>query len=161
MDKSLTHIDEDGRARMVDITGKATTVRTATASGRVQCTRETFDIIQKAGVQKGDIAAVAELAGIMGAKRTADLIPLCHPLPLSGISVDVVSDPETASFVVTTNVRTSGKTGVEMEALTAVTTACLTIYDMAKGVDKSMVITDIKLIEKAGGSSGNFQRDES
>ncbi len=156
----LTHFDKDGRARMVDVSAKAETQRRAVASGRVVFSPETYAAIRNGGVKKGDIGAVAELAGIMGAKRTSDLIPLCHPLPIDKVTLRVEPDDASHAFVVTGEVKTSGKTGVEMEALTAVSIACLTIYDMAKAVDKSMTIEAIRLIEKSGGKSGDFKRVE-
>ena len=159
MTKDLTHFDETGRPRMVDVTAKADTERSAVASGRVVFSEASYKIV-RAGVKKGDIARVAELAGVMGAKRTSDLIPLCHPLPITGLSVRVELDDAAHAYVVTAEVKTTGKTGVEMEAMTAVMTACLTIYDMAKAVDKSMSIEDVKLLKKSGGKSGDFLRDE-
>ena len=159
MTKDLTHFDETGRPRMVDVTAKADTERSAVASGRVVFSEASYKIV-RAGVKKGDIARVAELAGVMGAKRTSDLIPLCHPLPITGLSVRVELDDAAHAYVVTAEVKTTGKTGVEMEAMTAVMTACLTIYDMAKAVDKSMIIEDVKLLKKSGGKSGDFLRDE-
>ena len=159
MADDLTHFDKDGRARMVDVSDKASTQRRAVAKGRVVFTAESYKTIRSGGVKKGDIASVAELAGVMGAKRTSDLIPLCHPLPITGLKVSVEPDDAACAFVVVAEVKTIGKTGVEMEALTAVMTACLTIYDMAKAVDKSMVIEDVRLVEKSGGVSGDFRRD--
>ena len=159
MTKDLTHFDETGRPRMVDVTAKADTERSAVASGRVVFSEASYKIV-RAGVKKGDIARVAELAGVMGAKRTSDLIPLCHPLPITGLSVRVELDDAAHAYFVTAEVKTTGKTGVEMEAMTAVMTACLTIYDMAKAVDKSMIIEDVKLLKKSGGKSGDFLRDE-
>lgn len=159
MTKDLTHFDETGRPRMVDVTAKADTERSAVASGRVVFSEASYKTV-RAGVKKGDIARVAELAGVMGAKRTSDLIPLCHPLPITGLSVRVEPDDRGHAYVVTAEVKTTGKTGVEMEAMTAVMTACLTIYDMAKAVDKSMSIEDVKLLKKSGGKSGDFLRDE-
>lgn len=158
MSDKLSHIDADGKANMVDISAKADTTRMAIARGEVQFSKEAFKIIMREGVKKGDIPSIAELAGIMGAKQTANLIPLCHPLPISGLKLNVEADEENCSFVVTARVKTTGKTGVEMEALTAVSVACLTIYDMAKAVDKSIEIKDIHLIEKTGGKSGDFKR---
>lgn len=144
---------------MVDVTAKADANRRAVAQGRVVFTRESFETVRAGGVKKGDVIKVAELAGVMGAKRTADLIPLCHPLPVTGVNVRVEPDAEQSAFIVTAEVKTTGKTGVEMEALTAVMTACLTIYDMAKAVDKSMTIDAVRLIEKSGGASGDYRRD--
>ncbi len=159
MTKDLTHFDEAGRARMVDVSAKDETARRAVAQGRVVFAPESYKTVRSGGVKKGDVASVAELAGIMGAKRTSDLIPLCHPLPITGVNLRIEPDDKAHAYVVTAEVKTAGKTGVEMEALTAVMTACLTIYDMAKAVDKSMVIEDVKLIEKSGGKSGDFKRD--
>ena len=156
----LTHFDDDGRPRMVDVSTKAQTERRAVAAGRVVFSREAYASIRKGGVRKGDIGAVAELAGIMGAKRTSDLIPLCHPLPIDKVTLRVEPDDALHAFTVTAEVKTSGRTGVEMEALTAVSVACLTIYDMAKAVDKSMTIEAVRLLEKTGGKSGDFQRAE-
>ncbi len=154
----LTHFDEHGRARMVDVSDKAENARRAVAEGRVVFAKEAYLAVREGGVKKGDIASVAELAGIMAAKRTSDLIPLCHPLPIDKVSVQIEPDDGSCAFVVTAEVKTSGKTGVEMEALTAVNVACLTIYDMAKAVDKSMTIEGVKLLEKSGGKSGDFKR---
>jgi len=159
-DARLTHFDETGRSRMVDVSSKDETVRRAVARGRVVFSPDAYRTVRAHGVKKGDIGPVAELAGVMGAKRTADLIPLCHPLPITGLRVAVEPDDEAGAFIVTAEVKTAGKTGVEMEALTAVMTACLTIYDMAKAVDKSMIIDDVKLLEKSGGASGDFSRGE-
>lgn len=156
----LTHFDDDGRARMVDISAKDDTPRRALARGRVVMSAKAFNIAKTGGGPKGDICAVAQLAGVMGAKRTSDLIPLCHPLPISGLKVVVEADEALSAFVVTAEVKTNGKTGVEMEALSAVTTACLTVYDMAKALDKSMVIEDVVLVEKTGGKSGDYQRKD-
>ncbi|WP_375206258.1 cyclic pyranopterin monophosphate synthase MoaC [Hyphococcus sp.] len=144
---------------MVDVSAKAETERRAVAQGRVVFTEDSYKTVRSGGVKKGDVASIAELAGIMGAKRTSDLIPLCHPLPITGLNVRIEPDDAAHAFVVTAQVKTTGKTGVEMEALTAVMTACLTIYDMAKAIDKSMVIEDVKLIEKSGGKSGDFSRE--
>lgn len=159
MTKDLTHFDEAGRARMVDVSAKDETARRAVAQGRVVFTPESYRTVREGGVKKGDVASVAELAGIMGAKRTSDLIPLCHPLPITGLNVRIEPDDAAHAYVVTAEVKTAGKTGVEMEALTAVMTACLTVYDMAKAVDKSMIIEDVKLVEKSGGKSSDFKRD--
>ncbi|MEO0784739.1 MAG: cyclic pyranopterin monophosphate synthase MoaC [Pseudomonadota bacterium] len=153
----LTHIGPDGRARMVDITAKNITDRIAVAEGRVRMSPETLALAVGRDTKKGDPLAISELAGIMGAKKTADLIPLCHPLPLSGVKVEIAAAHD--GLTVTARVMTTGRTGVEMEALTAVSTACLTLYDMLKAVDKGMVISDIRLIEKTGGKSGDYRRD--
>ncbi len=156
----LTHFDEAGRPRMVDVSEKPATSREAIAEGRVRFGEAAYKQIRAQGVKKGDIASIAELAGIMGAKKTADLIPLCHPLPISGLKLTVEPNDNACAFIVTARVKTTGQTGVEMEALTAVSTACLTIYDMAKALDKSMVIDDIRLLQKSGGQSGNYSRKE-
>ena len=155
---SLTHVDESGAARMVDVSAKDVTTRSATASGRVLVSPEVVGLLRGAGVPKGDTLAVARLAGIMGAKQTPALIPLCHPLALSGVTVDLVVADDAVEIAAT--VRTTDRTGVEMEALTACSVACLTIYDMCKSADRSMTIGDIALWEKTGGRSGVFRRDE-
>ncbi|MEL7485738.1 MAG: cyclic pyranopterin monophosphate synthase MoaC [Pseudomonadota bacterium] len=143
---------------MVDVTEKDATARRAVATGRVVFSERAYAIIRNGTVEKGDVRAVAELAGIMGAKRTPDLIPLCHPLPITGVALTVEPDDAARAMVVTAAVKTTGKTGVEMEALTAVATACLTIYDMTKAIDKAIVIEEIALLEKSGGKSGDFKR---
>ncbi len=145
---------------MVDVSAKTDTARRAVARGRVKFAADAYKAVRAGGVKKGDIAKVAELAGIMGAKRTSDLIPLCHPLPLTGINITVEPDDGRFCFVVTAEVKTTGKTGVEMEALTAVMTACLTIYDMAKAIDKTMIIEAVCLLEKSGGQSGHYRADQ-
>lgn len=142
---------------MVDVSDKDDTSRSATAIGKVVFSPTAYATVRE-GVKKGDVRSVAELAGVMGAKKTADLIPLCHPLPISGANVSVEPDDDAHAYIVTASVKTTGKTGVEMEALTAVSVACLTIYDMAKAVDKTIMIEDIKLLEKTGGKSGDFVR---
>ena len=154
---SFRHLDESGAARMVDVSGKDVTVRTATASGRVELSAECVALLRGAGVPKGDALAVARVAGIMGAKRTPDLVPLCHPLALSGVTLDLVVDDD--GVAVSATVRTRDRTGVEMEALTAVSVACLTVVDMTKAVDPRGVITDVRLETKTGGSSGEWARD--
>ena len=154
----LTHFDETGRAAMVDVSGKAVTSRKAVAVGQVKMAPETLALVQKGGNKKGDVFSVAELAGIMGAKKTSDLIPLCHPLPLSKVNVRIEIDEKLPGLTVSAETKTSGQTGVEMEALTAVSVACLTIYDMLKAADKSMIIGDILLTEKQGGKSGSWTR---
>ncbi|AWX93761.1 cyclic pyranopterin monophosphate synthase MoaC [Paracoccus mutanolyticus] len=153
---SLTHFDAQGQAHMVDVSGKADTAREAVAEGLVLMAPETLALAQ-GGAAKGDVLGVARLAGIMGAKRTSELIPLCHPLPIAKVSVDLVPDAALPGVRVTATVRTTGKTGVEMEALTAVTTACLTVYDMLKAAQKDMRIEGIRLLSKSGGKSGNFK----
>ncbi len=155
----LTHLDSDGNAVMVDVSAKQATDRVATASGRVVMRPETLATILDAGVKKGDVLSVAQLAGIMGAKRTADLIPLCHPLPISGIELTLVCNPDDSAVEISATAKTTGRTGVEMEALTAVATAALTVYDMCKAIDRAMVLTDIQLYYKAGGKSGTYERD--
>ncbi len=150
----LTHIDETGAARMVDVGGKAVTAREAIASGRITMSAEAAAAIGAGTAKKGDVLAVARVAGIMAAKRTSDLIPLCHPLPLTKVEIDLVVDE--TGVTATATASTEGKTGVEMEALTAATVTLLTIYDMAKAIDKTMVLTDIRVRAKSGGKSGNW-----
>ena len=156
-EQGLTHIDANGRARMVDVSHKAQTLREAVAEGRVRMAPQTLALALAGGGRKGEVMATAELAGVMAAKRTADLIPLCHPLALSKVIVEVSEVPGVGLGVVAT-VRTTGPTGVEMEALTAVSVACLTLYDMLKAADKAMTIEDVRLVSKTGGASGDFQR---
>jgi len=153
----LTHFDEAGRAHMVDVSDKAETARLAVAEGWVKMAPQTLEVILEGRAEKGDVLGVARLAGIMGAKRTADLIPLCHPLPVSKVALDLVADPDLPGIRITATVKTTGRTGVEMEALTAVSTAELTLYDMVKAVEKTMVIGDIRLVMKEGGKSGRFE----
>jgi cyclic pyranopterin phosphate synthase len=150
----LTHLDEAGAARMVDVGGKTETVREAVAGGRITMSAQAAQAIAEGAVAKGDVLAVARVAGIMAAKRTSELIPLCHPLPLSKVSIDLSVEP--GAVTATATVATTGRTGVEMEALTAVSTALLTIYDMAKALDKRMEIGGIRLLRKTGGKSGDF-----
>ena len=156
----LTHLSGDGSAHMVDVGDKAVTTRTATATGAVIMAEETLAMIRAGDAKKGDVIGTARLAGIMAAKRTYELIPLCHPLALSNISVEITADDALPGLRVTATARVDGKTGVEMEALTAVSLACLTIYDMAKAVDRGMRITDIALQAKAGGRSGDWRADD-
>ena len=156
MGERLTHIDEAGAARMVDVSGKAVSARTAVASGRVLVSVDVVALLRGAGVPKGDTLAVARLAGIMGAKQTPSLIPLCHPLAISGVSIDLTVSDGSVDIVAT--VRTTDRTGVEMEALTAVAVAALTVIDMVKAVDKAAVITDVRVETKTGGKSGDWQR---
>ena len=153
----LTHFDKDGQAHMVDVSEKEITNRIAVAEGYVKMTSETLEMITQGRAKKGDVLSVAQLAGIMGAKKTSDLIPLCHPLPISKVSVTLAAAPERPGIRVEATVKTTGQTGVEMEALTAVSTACLTVYDMVKAVEKSMVIEDIRLVLKDGGKSGRYE----
>ncbi|WP_075655456.1 cyclic pyranopterin monophosphate synthase MoaC [Pseudochrobactrum sp. B5] len=154
----LTHLDESGAANMVDVGDKAETVRIATASGCVTMHKQTLELILSGNAAKGDVIGTARLAGIMAAKKTSDLIPLCHPLMLSKVSVDIEPDETLPGLRVSATVKLTGKTGVEMEALTAVSVACLTIYDMAKAADKGMIIGNIAVDSKTGGKSGDWQR---
>ncbi len=160
-DHTLSHLDSQGRARMVDVGHKADTERVAVARGEVHMRPETLALIREGALKKGDVLTVAEVAGVLGAKRTADLIPLCHPLPLTQVTVDVALRDDLPGVEITATARTVGKTGVEMEALTAVAVAALTIYDMAKAAEKTMTITNIRLVEKRGGKSGHFIREDS
>ena len=155
---ALSHFDEHGASRMVDVTAKADTARVAVASGLVRMMPETLRLILDRRVAKGDVLAVARLAGIMAAKQTSHLIPLCHPLPISGVTVDLAADGPDAVRI-SAEVRVTGKTGVEMEALTAVTVAALTVYDMVKAVDRGMTIEAVRVDRKAGGKSGEYARD--
>jgi cyclic pyranopterin phosphate synthase len=151
----LTHLDADGAAHMVDVGDKAVTRREAVATGHISMSAEALDAIRAGAVKKGDVLAVARVAGIMAAKRTSDLVPLCHPLPITRVSLDL--SPEVSGITAVATVATDGKTGVEMEALTAVSVALLTVYDMAKAIDKSMTIKDIRVLEKRGGRSGDWR----
>jgi cyclic pyranopterin phosphate synthase len=151
---NLTHIDETGAARMVDVSGKPETLRKAAAEGRISMSPAALTAIKDGTTKKGDVIAVARIAGIMASKRTSDLIPLCHPLALSSVTVDFAFEP--TAIRATATVSTTGPTGVEMEALTAVSVALLTLYDMAKAIDRAMPIGDIRLLEKSGGRSGNY-----
>ncbi len=153
---TLTHFDGEGRAHMVDVTDKPVTDRVAVAEGYVKMRPETLDIIQNKTAKKGDVIGIARLAGIMASKRTAELIPLCHPLPISKVALDLEPVADLPGLRIEAMVRTTGQTGVEMEALTAVSVACLTVYDMAKAVDKSMEIQNIRLLLKDGGKSGRY-----
>jgi len=155
----LTHLDQDGRANMVDIGDKAVTQRRAVASGRLRCLPETLALVREGKAPKGAVLTTAEIAGIMAAKKTAELIPLCHPLPLSKVSVTITPTPDLPGFVVEAEARTTGQTGIEMEALTAVSIACLTLYDMLKAVDRGMVIEAIRLEAKSGGKSGDWSAE--
>lgn len=151
----LTHIGPDGAAHMVDISGKADSDRQAVASGRIDMSAQALSAIRDGTAKKGDVLATARIAGIMAAKKTSDLVPLCHPLPLTKVAIDLVLDER--GVVATATARTRGQTGVEMEAMTAVSIALLTIYDMAKAVDKGMIIRDIRLLSKSGGKSGEYR----
>ena len=155
----LSHVGPGGEARMVDVSAKAVTDRSARAAGMISMKPETLAAIQSNSMAKGDVIAVARIAGIMAAKRTAELIPLCHPLPLSDVQVIITPDPSLPGLRVEASARTAGKTGVEIEAITAVSVTLITVYDMVKAVDKSMVISDICLLEKLGGRSGHWKRE--
>jgi cyclic pyranopterin phosphate synthase len=156
---AISHLDEKGKARMVDVTGKASTVRTAVAQGKVLMHPETVDMIESDGIAKGNVLGVAKIAGIMAAKRTSDLIPMCHPLELTGIDLQFTINRDRGEIAVEAKVSTVGRTGVEMEAMTAVSVAALTIYDMCKSADKWMILSDIKLMTKQGGKSGTLVRE--
>ena len=156
MENKLSHINEQGHARMVNVTEKAQTVRTAIAKGEIYMAPETLDLIQSGGMPKGDVLAVAQVGGIMAAKKTGDLIPMCHPINLTGVDINFEIDTEKSRIIITSTVSCKGETGVEMEALTAVSAAALTIYDMCKAVQKDMHIEGIKLLKKTGGKSGEY-----
>jgi cyclic pyranopterin monophosphate synthase len=155
MNKELSHVDANGKAHMVDVGDKQDTARTAIARGEVRMKPETFALIRAGAIKKGDVLTVAQIAGIQAAKRTWELIPLCHPLPLTKVDVDLKLDESLPGVIITATTKVTGKTGVEMEALTAVSVAALTIYDMAKAVEKTMCIQNIRLLEKHGGRSGD------
>jgi cyclic pyranopterin phosphate synthase len=155
----LTHFNAAGQAVMVDVSDKPVTERTATARARVVMAAATLALIQRGDARKGDVLGVARLAGIMAAKRTAELIPLCHPLPLAAVTLELAPDPAGPAIEIAATVRTTGRTGVEMEALTAATVAALTVYDMCKAVDRGMRIEAVRLVHKAGGASGDFSQD--
>lgn len=159
MKQGLTHLDAQGNAQMVDVSAKEITVREATAEARITMLPETLEMIIQGGHAKGDVLAVARIAGIQAAKKTSDLIPLCHPLMLSKVSVELIPDLASSSVVVIAYCKLAAQTGVEMEALTAASVACLTIYDMCKAVDKGMVISSVRLLEKKGGRSGHWQAE--
>ncbi|WP_313163106.1 cyclic pyranopterin monophosphate synthase MoaC [Sedimentibacter sp.] len=154
----LTHINEQGRAKMVDVSGKQGTVREAIARGNIYMKKETLEKIKEGTVKKGDVLSVAQVAGIMAAKKTSDIIPMCHPIMLSGCDISFTLNFEENKIEITSTVKCTGQTGVEMEALTAVTAAGLTIYDMCKAIDKEMVISEIMLLKKTGGKTGLFER---
>ena len=156
----FTHFNEQGRAKMVDVGEKNISRRTAVAAARVLVNDQTFSLIRSGGMKKGDVLTVAQIAGVMGAKRTPDLIPMCHPILIGGIDLDLSLDESRKSVEIRATVRCDGRTGVEMEALTAVSTAALTVYDMCKAVQKDMVITDIRLVQKTGGVHGDYLREE-
>ena len=155
----LTHLDAEGRARMVDVGEKPSTTRRAVAEGRIVMKAETLNLIAEGGHKKGDVLAVARVAGIMAAKKTAELVPLCHPLPVTKVSLDLTTDPDLPGVRIEATVKTTGQTGVEMEALTAVSTAALTVYDMAKAVDKGMEIGGLRVVLKDGGKSGRYEAE--
>jgi cyclic pyranopterin phosphate synthase len=159
MADALSHLADQGRARMVDVSDKPASAREAVAAGLIRMAPETLALALQGGGKKGDVRATAEIAGVMAAKRTSDLIPLCHPLALTSIKVEVAEAPGSVGLAVTARVKTSGPTGVEMEALTAVSVSLLTLYDMLKAADKAMVIDHIRLLEKTGGASGDFHRE--
>jgi len=156
---AISHLDEKGKARMVDVTRKASTVRTAVARGKVLMHPKTVDMIESEGIAKGNVLGVAKIAGIMAAKRTSDLIPMCHPLELTGIDMQFTINRDRGEITIEAKVSTVGRTGVEMEAMTAVSVAALTIYDMCKSADKWMILSDIKLMTKQGGKSGTLVRE--
>jgi cyclic pyranopterin phosphate synthase len=157
--RALTHIARDGAARMVDVSQKAVTSRIAVAEGLVRMQAATLALIRSGDAKKGDVVGVARIAGIMAAKRTHELIPLCHPLSIAGVTLDIAVDDRLPGVRIAASVKTAGQTGVEMEALTAVSVACLTVYDMVKAVDRGMVIEGIRLLEKSGGASGRWRAD--
>ena len=158
--EELTHFNEEGRAKMVDVSGKGATLRTAVASGTVYLNADTFERIKTGRIKKGDVLAVAQVAGIMGAKKNSDLIPMCHPLMLTGVDISFDLDSEKHAIRIDATVRCKGETGVEMEALTAVSIAALTIYDMCKAMQKDIMIDNIRLLSKSGGKSGDYIRAE-
>lgn len=156
----LTHINEEGRAKMIDVSEKGDTVREAVAIGSISMKRETIERIKEGTISKGDVLAVAQVGGIMGAKNTSQIIPMCHPIMISGCDISFRIDFENNKIEITATTKTVGKTGIEMEALTAVSTATLTIYDMCKSIDREMIINNIMLVKKSGGKSGIFEREE-
>ena len=161
----FTHFNESGRARMVDVGGKASTERTATAQAQIWLQPETLEKIQRGGIAKGDVLAVAQVAGVMGAKKTPDLIPMCHPIALTSVDISFKEEPQAdqsgrCSISITATTKTTAQTGVEMEAMTAVSIAALTIYDMCKAIDRGMTFSDIQLLSKSGGQSGTYSRTE-
>jgi cyclic pyranopterin phosphate synthase len=158
--RELSHLDEKGRARMVDISGKRVTARTAMARASINMKRETLDLILGAGIEKGDVLGTARIAGIMAAKRTSELIPMCHPIAITSVEMDFQVDKKASTITAVATTRTKDRTGVEMEALTAAAVAALTIYDMCKAVDRSMTITSVQLVEKSGGRSGTYIRKQ-
>ncbi|MCF6220246.1 MAG: cyclic pyranopterin monophosphate synthase MoaC [Robiginitomaculum sp.] len=161
MSNKLTHFDDQGRVNMVDVSDKAVTERVAIASGCVRMRVETLALVKSGTAKKGDVITVAEIAGVMATKQTANLIPLCHPLPITSAKIEIEHDDNLPGLRVKARVKTTGQTGIEMEALTAVSVTCLTIYDMLKAVDKAMQITNIELLEKTGGKSGSYKKPDS
>lgn len=159
MEQQLTHINDQGRAKMVDVSAKADTQRIGVASGRIKMQKSTYELITEGKIKKGDVLAVAQVAGVMAAKKTWELIPMCHPLLLTGVDIHFELYPDSSEIEAIASVKTTGKTGIEMEALQAVSTALLTIYDMCKAVDRGMEIREIFLLEKDGGKSGHFIRE--
>ena len=159
-DNKLTHFDDQGRVNMVDVSSKTITERVAIAGGQIKMKPETLAIVKSGTAKKGDVITVAEIAGVMATKQTANLIPLCHPLPITGAKIEIEPDDVLPGLYVTARIKTTGQTGIEMEALTAVSVTCLTIYDMLKAVDKAMQITDIELLEKTGGKSGTYKKQD-
>lgn len=158
--RNLTHLGKHGRAKMVDVSEKKITAREAVAKGLIKMEKETLDLIKTCGVKKGDVLAVAQVAGIMGAKKTCDIIPMCHPIQIAGVDIDFKIDEKNSTIEILATTKTMDRTGIEMEALTAVAIAALTIYDMCKSVDRTMEIKEIKLVKKTGGKSGTFVRKE-
>lgn len=156
----FSHFNDSGRARMVDVSEKPDTVRTAVAAGRVLVNAETFELIKTGGIKKGDVLSVSQVAGIMGAKKTPDIIPMCHPIMISGVDIDFELNEKELAVEIKATAKCTGATGVEMEALTAVSVAALTVYDMCKAVQRDMVISDVRLLKKSGGKSGEFIRNE-
>ena len=161
MAEDFSHFNGSGRARMVDVSEKSETVRTAVAAGRVLVNKNTFELIKSGGMAKGDVLGTAQIGGIMGAKRTPDIIPMCHPLPITGVDIDFQMNEKDLAVDITATAKCTGVTGVEMEALTAVSVAALTVYDMCKAVQKDMVIGPVRLLAKSGGKSGDFKVDDS
>ena len=157
----MSHVDQSGRARMVDVGDKPESERTAVAEGAVRMSAEAYELVARQAIAKGDVLAVAEVAGVMGAKRTGELIPLCHPLTLDVVTVEAVLEPDLPGVRVVATAKVTGRTGVEMEALTAVAVACLTVYDMVKAVDRTMTIHEVKLVSKTGGTRGDWRRADS
>lgn len=156
----FSHFNDSGRARMVDVSEKPDTARTAVAAGRVLVNAETFELIKTGGIKKGDVLSVSQVAGIMGAKKTPDIIPMCHPIMISGVDIDFELNEKELAVEIKATAKCTGATGVEMEALTAVSVAALTVYDMCKAVQRDMVISDVRLLKKSGGKSGEFIRNE-